>query len=161
MTGPVPTIRPATHEDLQHLAALLAPEPLFSAYDLSAEALEKRWCDALTRGEGILVACPEAQPVGLCWFSPSGAFALGAYLRLIAVSSSAQSQGLGAHLLAAFEDACAKLTGGWFLLTSDFNTAAQRFYQRHGYREVGQLPDFAKPGITERIFWKPLPMSPT
>ena len=93
MTGPVPTIRPATHEDLQHLAALLAPEPLFSAYDLSAEALEKRWCDALTRGEGILVACPEAQPVGLCWFSPSGAFALGAYLRLIAISSKPRDGG--------------------------------------------------------------------
>ena len=112
MTAPVPTIRPATHGDLQQLAALLAPEPLFSTYDVSTEALEKRWCDALTRGESILVACPEAQPAGLCWFSPSGTFALGAYLRLIVISSSAQSQGLGAYLLAAFEAACGKPTGG-------------------------------------------------
>ena len=33
---------------------------------------------------------------------------------------------------------------------------AQRFYARHGYVPAGTLPDFARPGITENIFWKRL-----
>jgi ribosomal protein S18 acetylase RimI-like enzyme len=41
-----------------------------------------------------------------------------------------------------------------FLLTSDFNQSAQRFYQRRGYRQVGALPDYVLPGVTELIFWK-------
>ena len=43
-----------------------------------------------------------------------------------------------------------------FLLASHFNEAAHRFYARHGYREVGQLPAYVRPDITEHIFWKRL-----
>jgi ribosomal protein S18 acetylase RimI-like enzyme len=149
------TIRPASRDDVRHLSVLLAPEPLFSSYGLTAEALDARWGAAVEAGDRVLVAEVAGGPVGLCWFAASGTFGTGAYLRLIAVARSAQGQAVGAALLAAYEAACGTPAGGWFLLTSDFNTGAQRFYSRHGYREVGQLPDFAKAGITERIFWKP------
>ena len=41
-----------------------------------------------------------------------------------------------------------------FLLVSDFNTDAQQFYQRLGYRQVGKLDDYVVPGVSELIFWK-------
>jgi ribosomal protein S18 acetylase RimI-like enzyme len=44
-----------------------------------------------------------------------------------------------------------------FLLVSDFNTRAARFYQRLGYQQVGAIPDYVVSGITELIFRKRLP----
>ena len=82
-------------------------------------------------------------------------FALAGYLRTLAVAPGSHGRGTGALLLAAYERGCESPSGGWFLLTSGFNDGAQRFYQRHGYREVGRLPPgFASPGISEVIFWK-------
>lgn len=150
-----PVIRPATPEDLPALAVALSPLPLFRAYGLDASALTARFQGALERGEGLLLALDEEGPVGVCWFLTRGTFGTGAYLRTLAIREDRHGSGLGSRLLAAYEEACGGAAGGCFLLTSDFNTGAQRFYQRHGYRQVGQLPDFAVPGVAELVFWKP------
>ena len=150
------TLTSASAADLATLAADLASQDLFVRYGQTVQSLERRWQGALQSGEPFLVAQRATQPVGLCWFSTRGVFATGGYLRLIAVSEEAQGAGVGALLLQGFENACAKPPGGWFLLTSDFNAAAQRFYVRHGYRRVGELPGFARPEIAEHIYWKPL-----
>ena len=148
-------IRPATPEDLPALAQALAPLALFKAYGLDAAALTARFQGALERGEGLLLATDERGPAGVCWFLARGTFGTGAYLRTLALREDRQGSGLGARLLEAYEAACAQPSGGYFLLTSDFNEGAQRFYQRHGYQPVGQLPGFAVPGVTERVYWKP------
>ena len=41
-----------------------------------------------------------------------------------------------------------------FLLVSDFNTDAQRFYQRLGFQQVGLLEDYVIPGVGELIYRK-------
>lgn len=148
-------IRPVTPEDLLPLATALAPLPLFKAYGLDALALVARFRGAIERGEGLLMATDERGPLGVCWFLTRGTFGTGAYLRTLAIREDAQGSGLGARLLEAYEAGCAQASGGYFLLTSDFNEGAQRFYQRHGYRQVGELPGFAVPGVSERVFWKP------
>jgi ribosomal protein S18 acetylase RimI-like enzyme len=154
---PVPLIRPATPEDCSALGVTLSPLPLFQAYQLTAPALTQRFESALQRGEGLLLAEAHGAPVGVCWFISRGAFGSGAYLRTLAVREGLQGQGLGVALLRGYEEGSGNPPGGWFLLASDFNTGAHRFYERHGYREVGQLPGFAAPGVTERIYWKPRP----
>ena len=154
MSRSAPVIVQATEVDLARLAQQLAPQPLFVRYGLDAHMLQDRWTRALHDGQGLLVAHCDSQAVGLCWFTSSGTFGVGAYLRLIAVVPTAQQAGVGAQLLRAYEAACGSPAGGWFLLTSDFNAAAQRFYTRHGYQEVGRLPNFAKAGIVEHIYWK-------
>ena len=148
-------IRAAVAEDVAPLAEVLAPLPLFSAYGFTAEELGARFHGALSRGEGLLVALQDGAPVGVCWFLESGTFATGSYLRLLAVKPGLQGRGVGEQLLRAWEARGASAKGGLFLLASDFNEAAHRFYARHGYREVGRLPGFARPGVTEVIFWKP------
>jgi hypothetical protein len=41
------------------------------------------------------------------------------------------------------------------LVTAD-NAGARRFYARHGYRHVGDLPRFAAPGLDEALYQKAL-----
>jgi ribosomal protein S18 acetylase RimI-like enzyme len=41
------------------------------------------------------------------------------------------------------------------LVTSD-NVRARRFYERHGYRKVGELPELVHPGIDEALYHKAL-----
>ena len=64
--------------------------------------------------------------------------------------------GDGTRLLAAVEDA-ARLRGNHlYLLATTDNVAARRFYERHGYRHVGDLPGLVLPDLDEALYHKPL-----
>jgi GNAT superfamily N-acetyltransferase len=67
-----------------------------------------------------------------------------------------RSTGIGQRLLDAAEEQVRPISRDMFLLCSDFNVGAQRFYIRQGYVQVGALPDYVVPGITELIFRKRL-----
>jgi RimJ/RimL family protein N-acetyltransferase len=43
-----------------------------------------------------------------------------------------------------------------YLLATTDNLGARRFYERHGYRHVGDLPDLVWPGLDEALYHKPL-----
>jgi ribosomal protein S18 acetylase RimI-like enzyme len=149
-------VRPAERSDLGVLARCVAGLPLLVRYGQSAERLEDSLRGALDRGDGVLVY-DDGAPRGFAWFMPTGTFGVGGYLRLIALSADVQRAGAGSALLCAFESAVFALAAHAFLLVSDFNTEAQRFYERHGYRQVGSLPGFVLPEVTELIYWKPRP----
>lgn len=155
------SVTQATPELLRALAMQMGHDPLFVRYKLNADSLAHGWLAALERGDGIRVALTAAGPVGLAWFVPKGAFCRGAYLRLLAVSQGGQGQGVGKQLLGAYEAACAPALSGWFLLCSEDNAAAQRFYRAQGYSQVGLLPAFVLPDVAEAIFYKPpKPLAP-
>ena len=60
------------------------------------------------------------------------------------VLSSARRQGLGARLIAEAEDA-ARARGRWLLVLDTVpGSDAERLYRRHGWIEVGVIPDFAR-----------------
>jgi ribosomal protein S18 acetylase RimI-like enzyme len=149
-------IRPASPPDLPALARALAGLPLLARYGSTAARLEAVLAVALARGERLRLAEEGGAPAGLVWFQPSGTLALGGYLRLIAVVDGAQRRGTGAALLAAFEEETAQESAHAFLLVSDFNAGAQRFYARHGYRRVGELPGLVLPEVGELLYWKRL-----
>jgi GNAT superfamily N-acetyltransferase len=149
-------IRPLAPADLSPLARGLAGLPLLTRYGRTAAELERALASALRRGEQLRVAEEDGAPSGLAWFLPSGTLALGGYLRLIAVVGAAQRRGAGAALLAAFEEETARASAHAFLLVSDFNDGAQRFYARHGYERVGALPGLVLPEVAEVLYWKRL-----
>lgn len=151
-------IRPLAGGDVEGLAAGLSALPLLGRYGRSPDLLAADLRAALERGDGLLVhaRAADAPPDGLAWFLPAGTFALGGYLRLLAVTAAAQGRGTGAALLAAFESAVAERSRHAFLLVSDFNQPAQLFYHRHGYIEVGRLPELVVAGIDELVYWKRL-----
>jgi ribosomal protein S18 acetylase RimI-like enzyme len=150
------TIRPLAHADVGGLAAGLARLPLMQRYGRDAAALARDLDAALARGDGLHVSDAGAGPTGVAWFDPAGAFGVGGYLRLIAVVPGAERRGIGAALLAAFEHATASRCRHAFLLVSDFNADAQRFYDRQGYRRIGVLPALVRPDVDEWLYWKRL-----
>lgn len=177
-------VRPASRNDLAaiaELAAAVVTLPLLQRYGASAAGLCRdlqRLADSSPQAadgsrsasESLLLAHPAVPTVsggatgtassaalwGLARFSVSGQFGNGGYLRLLALRPGCEGRGVGALLLSAVEDAVRAHSAVLFLLTSDFNHGAQRFYARQGYVAAGALPDFARAGITEQIFWKRL-----
>ena len=174
--------QPSDHHGLRALATALAQGPLLSRYGSDPQKLGEELCQlsnsqapAQAHREALLVAVSDShsdaysdshsclglqtvRPVwGLARFTYSGMFgSLGGYLKLIAVADTHTGQGIGAQLLAAVEDHVRAHSRDLFLLASHFNDSAHRFYDRHGYRQVGRLPDYVRTEITELLFWKRL-----
>jgi ribosomal protein S18 acetylase RimI-like enzyme len=83
-----------------------------------------------------------------------GAFGRSAYLRLIGVRPDKARSGIGAQLLNHIEQSISGTD--LFLLVSDFNRDAQVFYRRQGYEQIGAIPGYVLPDVTELIFRKRL-----
>lgn len=151
-----PRIRPLAAGDVEPLARDLAALPLLVRYGRDAASLSRDLAAAARRGDGLLVAEGEGGLLGLAWFQPGGGLGLGAYLRLIAVVPGRERVGAGTALLRAFEAEASRAGRHAFLLVSDFNTGARRFYERHGWVRSGELPGLVLPGVTELVYWKRL-----
>jgi ribosomal protein S18 acetylase RimI-like enzyme len=143
-------------DDIGPLAAGLAELPLMQRYGRSRATLTADLERALERGDGLSVYDSGAGATGLAWFLTSGTFALGGYLKLIAVTRAAQQRGVGRELLATFEQATRAHSKHAYLLVSDCNEGAQRFYERAGYQRVGRVPGLILPDVAELIYWKRL-----
>jgi GNAT superfamily N-acetyltransferase len=150
------TLRPLTVADATVLAPALAHLPLMRRYGRGATEIERDLGAAVARSERVVVAEDGQGPAGLAWFAPGGTLGLGGYLRLLAVVPGRQRCGTGRALLAAFEAATRAEARHAFLLVSDFNADAQRFYERHGYARVGVLPGLVRPDVDEILYWKRL-----
>jgi len=149
-------VRPLAPAEIPALARALAALPLMVRYGRGAEALERALAAAHARGEGLLVEEEEGGLRGLAWFLRDGTLGLGGYLKLIAMLPGTEGRGAGAALLAAFEAEAARASRHAFLLVSDFNAGAQRFYERHGWVRAGSLPGLVLPEVSEVLYWKRL-----
>ena len=148
------SIRPMTPDDLPACADLMANTPLWRRYGVTASSARARLANALA-GEGrLFVAVDDEALLGFVWCVRRGAFARSGYIPLIGVQPGETGRGVGAALLAKAEAWLGEDSPDVFLTVSDFNTAAQHFYQRHGYTEVGALPNYVIDGVTEFIYWK-------
>jgi ribosomal protein S18 acetylase RimI-like enzyme len=154
--APLVEVRAARPGDVPKLAAGVWDLPLLRRYGASEQGLRRDLEGALARGEGLVVAAHDGEPIGFAWFLEKGAFALGGYLRLIAVRSEHQRLRLGSRLLDEVERRVAERSRATFLFVSDFNVDAQRFYERRGYQRVGTLRAFLRPDIDELVYWKQL-----
>lgn len=150
------SVRPLTAADLPCLAPALAALPLMQRYGRDAARIAADLGAALGRGDGLLAWDEGGAARGLAWFLREGTLGMGGYLRLIAVAGAAQGAGAGAALLAAFEAEVSRASRHAFLLVSDFNEAAQRFYAGRGYARVGAIPGLVLPDVAELVYWKRL-----
>jgi ribosomal protein S18 acetylase RimI-like enzyme len=154
-----PHLRPITVEDIPAVAAIMAGSALWQRYGVTVESATRRLQRGLEAGAAIAVAEVDGRVAAFVWYVLEGAFQRSGYIMLFAVEPNLRGQGLGRVLLAYAEDALFAASTSIVLLVSDFNTEAQRFYQRHGYSEVGALPDYVKDGVSELIYYKHQPLT--
>lgn len=146
------TVRPMLDADVDACARIIGETPLWrDRYGISTARCQALLQAAMTRNDGLLVAHDVQEVVGFAWFITKGAFGRSGYLRMLAVRSDRQNRSAGASLLQAVESAAGD---DLFVLVSDFNTDARRFYQRHGYGEVGQLNGYVLPEVNEVVLWR-------
>lgn len=81
-------------------------------------------------------------------------FLLGDYLELLGVADWARGKRLGGQLLAHAEALAFARAKNLFACVSDFNEPARAFYRKHGYQEIGPMPNFLIPGSTEILLRK-------
>jgi GNAT superfamily N-acetyltransferase len=149
-------IRALIPADIAALAAGISALPLMQKYGRTEAGMAADFRSAYERGENLFVWDAGNGPEGVLWFFPTGTFAMGGYLRLIAMVQGSSSRGAGAKLLAEFEAQVGASSRHAFLLVSDFNVDAHRFYEKHGYTKVGSLPKLVRPDVDELIYWKRL-----
>jgi ribosomal protein S18 acetylase RimI-like enzyme len=153
----LPDIRPMTLADVSAVAAIMAGNPLWQHYGVTVAAATQRLQRGLAGSATIAVAEVAGRVAGFVWYVVEGAFQRSGYIMLFGVAPDLQGQGIGRALLAHAEHALFAASSSIVLLVSDFNHQAQRFYQRHGYIQVGALPDYVKPGVSELIYYKRMP----
>jgi ribosomal protein S18 acetylase RimI-like enzyme len=147
-------VRPFVATDAAACGAIVGATGLWQRTGTDAERAATMLAAAAAAGDTVLALAVDGTLAGFAWIDRRGAFGRSAYLRMIAIDPGRRSRGLGAHLMRAFEAVAMTEGADAFLLVSDFNDAAQRFYRRLGYVEVGRLPDYVTPGVAELLFWK-------
>lgn len=79
---------------------------------------------------------------------------LAGYIQSICVDPVNRSCGIGRLLMTHAEARIFRDTPNVFLMVSDFNAAARRFYERLGYQSIGAIPEFLIAGRAEILMRK-------
>jgi ribosomal protein S18 acetylase RimI-like enzyme len=147
-------LRPMQPADIPACARLMAESPLWQRYQVTEASAARRFEQGMAQQADILVAEVDAAVAGFIWYQKTGVFGRSGYIMLVGVQTGQRSQGIGQKLVEAAEEVMFALVKDVFLLVSDFNEPAQRFYQRLGYTQVGSLPDYVIGGVAELIYHK-------
>ncbi len=145
-------------DDVETLAGLMAASPLLRRYDVRLDAARAQLDGALRAGDLLLTCREDARgpALALAWVIASRILGGGAYLRLLLVAEGWQGAGIGPRLLGAAEERARAWANHLYLLATTDNLGARRFYERLGYRHVGDLPALARPDLDEALYHKTL-----
>ena len=150
------SIRDARSDETQAIADATAAQPLLQRYGVTPGGLARDLQRSIDSGDVVLVCEEQSSIRGFASFGLGGQLGVGGYLKLIALAPGHESGGRGRALLEEVERRVAVDSRHLFLLVSDFNVDAQRFYERAGYVRRGELPSLVKPDITELLYCKRL-----
>ena len=138
-------IAPAIDSDREWAAHLMAGSEPWVTLGRGLEACRA----ACRRSELVMfVAREDGAPVGFVLANPRGV-AGAPYIASIAVSEAARGRRIGAGLLGHAADHFRAEARHLFLCVSSFNAGARRFYERLGWKAVGELEDFVIEGASE------------
>jgi ribosomal protein S18 acetylase RimI-like enzyme len=145
----------ARAEHIAPMARLMAASPLLRRYKVTRAGSRASLAKTLRDRDILLAAIDADVVVGFAWLITARILDRSAYLRLLLVAEGHHSRGIGAALLARGErDARRAGARHLVFLVTKSNRRARSFYERHGYRHVGDLPGFVRPGIAESLYLK-------
>jgi ribosomal protein S18 acetylase RimI-like enzyme len=104
-------------------------------------------------GSSLYAAVAE-EAVGGILLHPKG-FLGSPYIAAVVVAEEFRGNGIGSTMLQFAEQAFLGARHA-YLCSSSFNSRALRLYRRHGYLQVGELPDFIADGVSEFLMCKRL-----
>ncbi|WP_424950137.1 GNAT family N-acetyltransferase [Deinococcus sp.] len=156
-------LRAAVQTDTPGILALAVQTRMFLPTEVEPLQQEFDGFHAGLSGEGygleVWTDDLSGPPVGVVYFGPNRLSDRAWDLWMIAVAPDRQGQGLGGQLLQATETRVR--SGGGHLLIIETSSeerfdSTHAFYIRHGYAEVGRIPDFYADGESKVIFSKRL-----
>lgn len=144
-------IRPYVDGDREAVVRMLAGSDPWKRLGYAAPDWERLFDRLSQDREGFVIELDGA-PAGLALLRQR--FLMGDYLELLVIAASARGKGLGRALLSHLESLVFARAKNLFVCVSDFNKDARRFYQKHGYQEIGPMPNFLIPGSAEILLRK-------
>ena len=145
------SIRPMRANDCDTVITLLADSDPWKTLGYGPEDWKRIFCPT-PRGRECFVAEAEGRIAGIAIVRQK--FLLGDYLELLGVAGWARNQGTGKQLIGHVESLVFARTKNLFACVSDFNKGAREFYRKHGYQEIGPMPNFLIPGSAEILLRK-------
>jgi GNAT superfamily N-acetyltransferase len=134
------------------LAGAIVAMPPWSVMDYPADAMARFLASSGDGASRYLVEVEGAEAGAVSIRFP---WLKGPYLELLAILPQFQSQGIGASILAWFEQEGLRLGArNLFVCVSAFNERALRFYERHGFRPVATLPGLVADAYQEILLRK-------
>lgn len=146
-----PVIREMTPADRESVVQFLAESDPWKTLGYTSADWNRIFCP-LPQGRNAYVAEVEGTVAGIAIVREK--FLLGDYLELLGIALWARGKGLGGRLLGHIEPIVFGRTKNLFACVSDFNTTARAFYKKHGYQEIGPMPNFLIPGSAEMLLRK-------
>jgi GNAT superfamily N-acetyltransferase len=139
-------------EVCERLAASIVEIPPWSVMNYPADAIARFLATPDGGASRYLVEVEGEQAGAVSVRSP---WLKGPYLELLALLPKAQGQGIGASILAWFEQDALKLGArNLWVCASSFNVHALRFYGRHGFHPAATLPGLVADGYDEILLRK-------
>ena len=142
--------------DLKYLSACtvaLCGSELGRPYFADEGSAEKAILEGIQQGT-LYVAIVDDICAGFIWYLPKGIFHSFPYIHILSVDEMFRGKGIGRELMAFVETIAFASADKIFLVVADFNPEARRFYERMGYRQIGELPNLYRNGITECLMMK-------
>lgn len=102
----------------------------------------------------LYIALTNSDCAGFIYYMPKGAFHSFPYLHIISIKEKYRGKGIGKKLIYFLEDMVFVKANKIFLVVADFNPGGKRFYEKIGYRQVGEIPSLYRKGITEYLMMK-------
>ena len=127
---------------------------LWDAYFENNPTLEADLEKMISKKQVYVVKNKNDQCIGFMGIINNGCFHKFSYLATLAVKRRYRSKGIGEALVNKFETIGFKRADRVFILVSDFNKKAQKFYRKLGYKEVGNISDLFKTGVSENLLVK-------
>jgi ribosomal protein S18 acetylase RimI-like enzyme len=152
-------IRDMISEDIPELAGLMATTSTWIRYGTTLESASNTLQSLLEQAKNpdaceCIVAENDGEAVGFIVLQHGAMFGMSSYVKLVGVRQDTRGQGCGSMLMEAAEHSALSRGPNVFLLTSDFNQQAIRFYENLGYQRVGAIKDYVVSGIDEILYRK-------
>ncbi|MDK2742762.1 MAG: GNAT family N-acetyltransferase [Nitrospira sp. BO4] len=145
------TIRAMNSGDREAVVRLLEESDPWKTLGYTKDDWNRIFCP-IPQGRDCYVVDLEGRVAGIAIVKQK--FLLGDYLELLGVAGWARHRGIGGQLLGHIEQLVFERTKNLFACVSDFNEPARAFYKKHGYQEIGPMPNFLIPGSAEMLLRK-------